>query len=77
MVSSCLLERRLWNPIQKTRRSKGVVHTMATNDDDYVNGEVSSIYLRSSGKLYDKHAKSSEDGLLSTMWNFPLKGYWF
>ena len=50
---------------------------MATNDDDYVNGEVSSIYLRSSGKLYDKHAKSSEDGLLSTMWNFPLKGYCF
>ena len=48
---------------------------MATGDNDNVASEVSSIYLRSSGKLYNKQVQSGDDGLLSTMWNYPLKGY--
>ena len=42
---------------------------------DSTEGAVSSIYLRSSGKLYDKTLKLKKDGLLSTLWNFPLRGY--
>ena len=35
----------------------------------------SSTYLKSSGKLYDKTQKPAHDGLLCTLWNFPLRGY--
>ena len=48
------------------------IEGMPTADD-----EVASIYLRSTGKLIDKQAKTDEDGLLTTMWNYPLKGYCF
>lgn len=41
---------------------------------DSTEAAVSSIYLRSSGKLYDKTLEPKKDGLLSTLWNFPLRG---
>lgn len=51
------------------------IETMKEVYGDSTEGEVSSNYLRSSGKLYDKTLKPREDGLLSTLWNFPLRGY--
>jgi hypothetical protein len=51
------------------------METMTEVYGDSTEGAVSSIYLRSSGKLYDKTLKTKNDGLLSTLWNFPLRGY--
>jgi hypothetical protein len=59
----------------KLKRTKGNGQIMATADEENVAGEMSSIYLRSGGKLYNKQVQSGDDGLLSTMWNYPLKGY--
>lgn len=48
---------------------------MITANNDFSSGVTSSVYLKSSGKLYDKAVKPAQDGLLCTLWNFPLRGY--
>ena len=46
-------------------------------DSNGTNEEASSCFLQSTGKVYDKNLPRRQDGLISTLLNFPLRGYDF